>query len=68
MGLRGRAWRRQLEQALLTLAKPDQGGRLTLTVEVIYGHALKPVPKLKMTEESAVSLQDMRSMLSRSRG
>ncbi|PIT74306.1 biotin synthase [Limnohabitans sp. JirII-29] len=67
-GLRGRAWRRQLEQALLALAKPDQGGRLTLTVEVIYGHALKPVPKLKMSEKSSVSLQDMRTMLGRSRG
>lgn len=67
-GLRGRAWRRQLEQALLALAKPDQGGRLTLTVEVIYGHALKPVPKLKMSEKSSVSLQDMRTMLGSSRG
>lgn len=67
-GLRGRAWRRQLEQALLALAKPEQGGRLTLTVEVIYGHALKPIPKLKMAEKSSVSLQDMRTILSRSKG
>lgn len=67
-GLRGRAWRRRLEQALLALAQPDRDGRLTLTVEVIYGHALKPVPKLKMSEKSSVSLQDMRTMLGRSRG
>ncbi|WP_408596770.1 class I SAM-dependent methyltransferase [Limnohabitans sp.] len=62
-GLRGRAWRRQLEQCLLALAKPEHGGRLSLTVEVIYGHALKPVPKLKMAEQSSVSLQDMRTIL-----
>jgi malonyl-CoA O-methyltransferase len=48
---------------LLALAKPQQDGRLTLTVEVIYGHALKPIPRLKVQSESTVSLQDMKSML-----
>ena len=62
-GLRGRAWRRQLVQGLMALAKTEHDGRLSLTVEVIYGHALKPVPKLKMAEQSSVSLQDMRTIL-----
>jgi len=65
-GLRGKTWRKQLETALLELAKTEQDGRLTLTVEVIYGHALKPLPRLKMTGESTVSLQDMRTLLGQS--
>lgn len=62
-GLRGRQWYQHLQQALLALASPDHNGRLVLTVEVIYGHALKPLPKIKMTRESVVALQDMRGLL-----
>jgi malonyl-CoA O-methyltransferase len=62
-GLRGKSWLAQLKKALLALAKSDQNGRLTLTLEVIYGHALKPLPRLKVQSESAVSLQDMRAIL-----
>ena len=64
-GLRGKRWLSQLKTALLALAKPQQDGRLTLTVEVIYGHALKPIPRLKVQSESTVSLQDMRTLLSK---
>lgn len=61
-GLRGRAWKNRLEQALADrLAGPD--GRLALTFEIIYGHAVKPAPRLKMAAESAVSLRDMRALL-----
>lgn len=61
-GLRGRAWRARLEQVLeQQLRGPD--GKLTLTFEIIYGHALKPVPRARMGESSAVSLADMRAML-----
>jgi malonyl-CoA O-methyltransferase len=67
-GLRGKTWRKQLETALVQLAKTEQDGRLTLTVEVIYGHALKPLPRLKMTGESTVSLQDMKTLLGQSLG
>jgi malonyl-CoA O-methyltransferase len=35
---------------------------------VIYGHALKPLPRAKMAEQSSVSLQDMRTMLGQSKG
>jgi len=36
---------------------------LPLTFELIYGHALKPKPKLRVSAHSAVSLRDMRDML-----
>jgi malonyl-CoA O-methyltransferase len=65
-GLRGKQWLAQLQSALLSLAKPEQNGRLSLTVEVIYGHALKPLPRLKVRSESSVSLQDMRTLLGKS--
>ena len=65
-GLRGKRWLAQLKTALMTLAKPDQDGRLTLTVEVIYGHALKPFPRLKLQNHSTVSLQEMKTLLGQS--
>jgi len=64
--LRGRRWKVQLEQALSEhLTGAD--GRLSLTFEVIYGHALKAAPKIKVGALSAVSMADMRSMLKRPR-
>lgn len=62
-GLRGRLWKRSLEGALLTLSRPDQQGRLVLTVEVIYGHALKPLPKVRLSEQSSVTLAQMKTLL-----
>lgn len=60
--LRGRRWKAQLEQALAQhLTGVD--GRLALTFEVIYGHALKAPPKIRVSALSAVSVADMRSML-----
>ena len=64
-GMRGRKWYAELLQALTErLAAPDDGGRLSLTFEVVYGHAFKPPPRMAMGEQSTVSLQDMRAMLS----
>jgi malonyl-CoA O-methyltransferase len=61
-GLRGRGWRARLEKAMDSrLRGPD--GRLALTFEIIYGHALKPEPRVRVTAQSAVSLEDMRSLL-----
>ena len=62
-GLRGRAWRKRLETELAAHLKTGADGRLSLTFEVIYGHALKAQPKVKVSALSAVSVQDMRSML-----
>jgi len=62
--LRGKAWKAKLEAALVEhLADPAEGGRLKLTFEVIYGHAMKPKPRVKLSEHSAVSLRDMKEML-----
>jgi malonyl-CoA O-methyltransferase len=60
--LRGRGWRERLEQALARQLRAADG-RLALTFEIIYGHALKPLPRARMGEESAVALSDMRAML-----
>ena len=62
-GLRGRAWRARLCQAIADKLPRAADGRLALTFEVIYGHALKPKPKVRVSALSSVSMQDMRSML-----
>lgn len=62
--LRGRGWRDRLHAALREhLADPAEGGQLALTFEIIYGHAFKPAPRVRVSQSSAVSLQDMRAML-----
>ncbi len=67
-GLRGRDWQRSLDQALAKhLARPEHDGRLALTFEVIYGHALKPAPRLPVSAQSSVSLDEMRAALARSK-
>ena len=68
LGLRGREWKRALLQAIeqhWPLKQAD--GQLALTFEIVYGHAYKPQPKVKLEASSAVSLQDMRTMLNQSR-
>jgi len=60
--LRGRRWKERLQEELARgLRQPD--GRLALTFEIIYGHAVKPAPIVRMSEHSAVSLEDMRALL-----
>jgi malonyl-CoA O-methyltransferase len=60
-GLRGRAWHQQLLAALETLR--DSEGRLALTVELVYGHAFKAAPRLKVAAETHVSIDAMRATL-----
>jgi malonyl-CoA O-methyltransferase len=62
-GLRTRRWKLKLEQAMNEQLPRDAQGRLCLTFEIIYGHALKPLPRVKLSALSSVSMQDMRSML-----
>ncbi len=62
-GLRGRAWKAGLEQLIAQRLATGPDGRLALTFEVIYGHALKPQPRLKVSAMSSVSVADMRAML-----
>jgi malonyl-CoA O-methyltransferase len=60
--LRGRTWRARLEAELAQrLAGPDD--RLALTFEIVYGHAVKPAPRPRVKDQTAVSLQDMRVLL-----
>ena len=61
--LRGRQWRRDLEQAIEQELPRTDDGRLKLTFEIVYGHAFKAVPRPPRPENHAVSLDDMRSML-----
>jgi malonyl-CoA O-methyltransferase len=61
--LRGQGWYEKLLLALWQLASPNHEGRLVVTVEVIYGHAVKPLPKIKVAGETVVALQDMRGLL-----
>ena len=62
-GLRGRRWRAQLDQVLMALALPEEGGRLTLSFEIVYGHALKPRPRAKLEAQTEIGLEQMRQML-----
>lgn len=61
-GLRGRAWRDRLLAAIdAQMRQPD--GRIALTLELVYGHALKPLPRAKLAAETRVPLADMRQMV-----
>jgi malonyl-CoA O-methyltransferase len=66
--LRGRQWKAKLEQLISERLPRGADGRLSLTFEVIYGHALKARPKMKVSALSSVSVADMRSMLQAERG
>ncbi len=65
-GLRGRRWRQQLVDALMALAKPQEGERLSLSFEIVYGHALKPQPRAAVAAQTEIGLDHMRQMLRRS--
>lgn len=61
-GLRTPGWRQSLVRYLgERLRQPD--GRVALTVELVYGHAIKPEPRVKVAPEARVSLDDMRRMV-----
>ena len=62
--LRGRRWHAELLGALSARQRstaPEQ--ELSLTFEIIYGHALKPRPRLPVQSETILSLDDMRREL-----
>ena len=63
-GLRGRGWRsRWLDAVQSGLTTPGESGRLTLTFEVVYGHAFKPQRRLTVAPQTAISLEEMRLAL-----
>lgn len=63
-GLRGRRWLQAWDLSLAgQLADAQGGGRLEITFEIIYGHAFKPAPKIRVQGESHISVEDMQRML-----
>ena len=67
-GLRGRQWLRQLHREIVDPPRDcDDAGLLTLTFEIIYGHALKPAPRLRAQPLATMSLEDMRLALAQSK-
>ena len=46
-----------------SVQSPAGGGPLSLTFEVIYGHALRPATRLRARAETTMSLEDMRLAL-----
>jgi malonyl-CoA O-methyltransferase len=60
-GLRTPRWRERLLAGLREMASPD--GRIHLQFEVAYGHAFKAVPRVPLSAETTVSLDDMRTMV-----
>ncbi len=76
-GLRGRGWHTRLKDALRSgLAVPadpasgpaDVARRLSLTFEVVYGHAFKAKARMPVAPQTAISLDEMRSVLRQPRG
>ena len=60
-GLRTPRWRDQLQRALA--ARADDEGRIHMTFEIVYGHAVKPPPRPAAGEPTTVSVDAMRAML-----
>ena len=59
-GLRTPRWRRRLLDALNATAGAD--GRVALEFEIVYGHAFRPPPRLRMAARTEVPLDDLRAM------
>jgi malonyl-CoA O-methyltransferase len=63
-GLRTPRWRERLIAQLAAIKEDEQHGDcIPLTFEIIYGHAYRPAPKIKVASQSSFTLDDMRSML-----
>jgi malonyl-CoA O-methyltransferase len=47
----------------MSLASPQADGRLSVSFEIVYGHALKPQPRAKLAPKTEIGLAQMRHML-----
>ena len=63
-GLRTPRWRAALERSL---AEARPGARVALEFEVVYGHAVRPLPRAPVAGETTLPLDDLRGMLRRGR-
>jgi malonyl-CoA O-methyltransferase len=61
-GLRTPRWRERLHEALQAQARGRADGRVALTFELVYGHAFKAEPALKVAERTAFSPQQLQRM------
>ncbi len=59
-GLRTPRWQHKLCDALASLAGPD--GRPALVFEVVYGHAFKPLPRLRVAAQTSLSPSELQQM------
>jgi malonyl-CoA O-methyltransferase len=62
-GLRTPRWRDRLCAALRETADAD--GRVHMRFELVYGHAFKPPPRVRVAEETRVSVEDLKTMARR---
>jgi malonyl-CoA O-methyltransferase len=60
-GLRTPAWRARL--ATMLMAGADANGRVALTFEVVYGHAIRPPPRPRLAAQTSLPLDDMRALV-----
>jgi malonyl-CoA O-methyltransferase len=60
-GLRTPRWQARWEAAME--ARRGRDGRLAMSFEVIYGHAFKPAPRVRLQEETRIGLDAMRGLL-----
>ena len=66
--LRGKAWRAELCRSLEAQLPRTADGQLQVTVELIYGHAVKPDGTVPASATTHVALSDMQAMLQQSKG
>jgi malonyl-CoA O-methyltransferase len=64
-GLRTPRWRERLLTQLER--RRDADGRVALSFEIVYGHAVRPHARTRVAPVSTVSLQDLRADLARQR-
>ncbi|MBI3155889.1 MAG: biotin synthase, partial [Burkholderiales bacterium] len=64
-GLRTPRWREALAQALASSCRAGGEARAALGFEIVYGHAWRPAPRPRVAAETAVGLDEMRSILRR---
>lgn len=62
-GLRTPAWKRQLLVELQHGTARAGDRRVALDFELVYGHAVKPEPRLRVAPEARIDAEDLRRML-----
>ena len=62
---RGRGFQRAWREAVDRWMPRTADGQLQVTVEVVYGHAFKPEPRVRLAPTSQVSLDEMKALLKR---